>query len=91
MRIPELPDVQPAGSRAHGFVSEPGTPFGAAKDAGGRSSQSSNAALNEVLKAPRCKTSEPDAPASVGGTPQQMAEIVKADTQRWGDVIRAAM
>jgi hypothetical protein len=27
---------------------------------------------------------------AVGGTPQQMAEIVKADTQRWGDVIRAA-
>ena len=27
---------------------------------------------------------------SVGGTPQQMAEIVKADTRRWGEVIRAA-
>jgi hypothetical protein len=27
---------------------------------------------------------------SVGGTPQRMAEIVKADTRRWGEVIRAA-
>jgi hypothetical protein len=26
----------------------------------------------------------------VGGTPQRMAEIMKADTRRWGDVIRAA-
>jgi hypothetical protein len=26
----------------------------------------------------------------VGGTPQQMTEIIKADTQRWGDVIRTA-
>jgi tripartite-type tricarboxylate transporter receptor subunit TctC len=26
----------------------------------------------------------------VGGTPAQMADIVKADTRRWGDVIRAA-
>jgi tripartite-type tricarboxylate transporter receptor subunit TctC len=27
---------------------------------------------------------------AVGGTPQQMAEIVKSDTRRWGDLIRAA-
>ena len=25
-----------------------------------------------------------------GGTPAQMAETVKSDTKRWGDLIRAA-
>jgi hypothetical protein len=26
----------------------------------------------------------------MGGTPAQMADLVKADTRRWGDLIRAA-
>ena len=32
----------------------------------------------------------PAAPAAVGGTPENMAKIVKADTERWGAVIKEA-
>ena len=27
---------------------------------------------------------------AMGGSPERMADVVKADTRRWGDVIRAA-
>jgi tripartite-type tricarboxylate transporter receptor subunit TctC len=50
-----------------------------------------NAAINEVLKTPEMQNHLGLMHLqAVGGTPQQMAEIVKADTQRWGDVIRTA-
>jgi tripartite-type tricarboxylate transporter receptor subunit TctC len=50
-----------------------------------------NGAINEVLK-------DPDVVAKFnslsmlpgGGTPEQMGAFVKEETQRWGDVIRAA-
>jgi tripartite-type tricarboxylate transporter receptor subunit TctC len=50
-----------------------------------------NGAINEVLKSPDVQahfaalSMQP-----VGGTPGHMAEFVKAETRRWGEVIRAA-
>jgi tripartite-type tricarboxylate transporter receptor subunit TctC len=50
-----------------------------------------NAAINEVLGTPemqaRLKALHLQA---AGGTPAQTAEVVKSDTKRWGDLIRAA-
>jgi tripartite-type tricarboxylate transporter receptor subunit TctC len=92
MRVPELPDVptlQEVGLT--GFVSDTWNAISAPPKTPAPIVAKLNAAINEVLKAP-----EMQAHLSlmhlqaVGGTPQQMAEIVKADTQRWGDVIRAA-
>lgn len=50
-----------------------------------------NAAINEVLKSSEVKEhfARMHLTAMVGSS-QRMADIVKADTQRWGDVIRAA-
>jgi len=92
MRVPELPDVptlQEVGLT--GFVSDTWNAISAPPKTPAPIVAKLNAAINEVLKAP-----EMQAHLSlmhlqaVGGSPQQMAEIVKADTQRWGDVIRAA-
>ncbi|HLK81948.1 MAG TPA: tripartite tricarboxylate transporter substrate binding protein [Xanthobacteraceae bacterium] len=91
-RVPELPDVptlQEAG--LSGFVSDTWNAISAPPKTPGPIVTKLNAAINEVLKA-----SEMQSHLSlmhlqaVGGTPQRMAEIVKTDTQRWGDVIRAA-
>ena len=49
-----------------------------------------NAAINEVLKMPevRAHYSRMHLQAG-GGTPQDMAKVVKADTERWGAVIKS--
>jgi tripartite-type tricarboxylate transporter receptor subunit TctC len=92
MRVPEAPDVptlQEAGLT--GFVSDTWNAISAPPKTPAPIVAKLNAALNEVLKAPEMQghLSLMHLQA-VGGTPRQMAEIVKADTQRWGDVIRAA-
>jgi tripartite-type tricarboxylate transporter receptor subunit TctC len=92
MRVPELPDVptlQEAGLA--GFVSDTWNAISAPPKTPAPIVAKLNAAINEVLKAPEMQThlSLMHLQAA-GGTPQRMAEIVKADTQRWGDVIRAA-
>jgi tripartite-type tricarboxylate transporter receptor subunit TctC len=50
-----------------------------------------NAAVNEILTDPamqaRFKSLNLEAG---GGSPEDMAKLVKSETQRWGDVIRAA-
>jgi tripartite-type tricarboxylate transporter receptor subunit TctC len=92
MRVAELPDIptmQEAGLA--GFVSDTWNAISAPPKTPPPIVAKLNAAINEVLKAP-----ETQAHLSlmhlkgVGGTPQRMLEIVKADTQRWGAVIRAA-
>ncbi len=92
MRIPELPDVptlQEAGLT--GFVSDTWNAISAPPKTPAPIVAKLNAAINEVLKAPEMQSHLSLMHLQgVGGTPQQMAEIVKADTQRWGDVIRAA-
>jgi tripartite-type tricarboxylate transporter receptor subunit TctC len=50
-----------------------------------------NGAINEVLKMPEVKAQfDRMHLLGVGGTPQDMAKVVKDDTERWGAVIRAA-
>ena len=50
-----------------------------------------NAAVNEALQDPEVKAQyERMHLTAVGGTPENMAKIVKADTERWGAVIKSA-
>lgn len=91
-RVPELPDVptlQEAG--LSGFVSDTWNAISAPPKTPAPIVAKLNAAINEVLKTPEMQNHLSLMHLqAVGGTPQQMAEIIKADTQRWGDVIRAA-
>jgi tripartite-type tricarboxylate transporter receptor subunit TctC len=91
-RVPELPDIptmQEAGLA--GFISDTWNAISAPPKTPTPIVAKLNAAINEVLKAPDMQSQlslmhlQP-----VGGTPQRMAEIMKADTRRWGDVIRTA-
>ena len=91
-RVPELPDIptlQEAG--LNGFVSDTWNAISAPPKTPAAIVAKLNAAINEVLKAPEMQSRLSLMHLqAVGGTPQRMAEIVKADTQRWGDVIRTA-
>jgi tripartite-type tricarboxylate transporter receptor subunit TctC len=50
-----------------------------------------NAAINEVLKLPEVQAHFATlSMRPIGGTPAAMAEFVKAETRRWGEVVRAA-
>jgi len=92
MRVRELPDiptVQEAGLA--GFASDTWNAISAPPKTPAPIVAKLNAAINDVLRAPEMQTHLSVMHLqAVGGTPQKMAEIVKADTQRWGDVIRAA-
>lgn len=92
MRVPELPDIptlQEAGLA--GFVSDTWNAISAPPRTPAPIVAKLNAAINDVLTAPdmqaHLKLMHLQA---VGGSPQRMAEIIKADTQRWGQVIRSA-
>jgi tripartite-type tricarboxylate transporter receptor subunit TctC len=91
-RVPELPDIptlQEAGLA--GFVSDTWNAISAPPKTPAPIVAKLNAAINEVLAAPEMQAQmklmhlKP-----MGGTPAQMADLVKADTRRWGDLIRAA-
>jgi len=91
-RVPELPDIptlQEAGLA--GFVSDTWNAISAPPKTPAPIVAKLNAAINEVLAAPETQAQmklmhlKP-----MGGTPAQMADLVKADTRRWGDLIRAA-
>ncbi len=50
-----------------------------------------NTAINEVLKMPEVQAHFAMlSMRPVGGTPAEMADFVKAETRRWGEVVRAA-
>jgi len=91
-RVPELPDVptlQEAGLA--GFVSDTWNAISAPPKTPAAIVAKLNAAINAVLADPETQAHMRTMHLqSVGGTPAQMAETVKADTRRWGDVIRAA-
>jgi tripartite-type tricarboxylate transporter receptor subunit TctC len=91
-RVPELPDVptlQEAGLA--GFASDTWNAISAPPRTPAAIVAKLNAAINEVLQAPDTQSHlsllhlQP-----AGGSPQRMAEIIKADVERWGAVIRAA-
>jgi tripartite-type tricarboxylate transporter receptor subunit TctC len=92
MRVPELPDVptlQEAGLAA--FASDTWNAISAPPKTPAPIVAKLNAAINDVLNAPDVQSHLRQMHLrAVGGSPQRMAEIVKADMERWTAVIRAA-
>src|SRR5260221_10654119 len=90
-RVPELPDIptmQEAGLA--GFVSDTWNAISAPPRTPAAIVAKLNTAINEVLGAPEMQARLKELHLQpAGGTPAQMAEIVKSDTKRWGDLIRA--
>jgi tripartite-type tricarboxylate transporter receptor subunit TctC len=91
-RIPALPDIPTMGEAGlKDFISDTWNAISAPPKTPAPIIAKLNAAINEVLKMPdvqehfRKLDLQP-----VGGTPQHMAEVVKSDTVRWGEVIREA-
>lgn len=91
-RVPELPDVptmQEAGLT--GFVSDTWNAISAPPKTPAPIVAKLNAAINEVLNAPEVGSHLRLLHLqTVGGSPEQMAGIIKADVERWGAVIRNA-
>ena len=92
MRVPEFPDIptlQEAGLA--GFVSDTWNAISAPPKTPAWIVTKLNGAINDVLEAPDTKAHlNLMHLQAVGGTPQQMTEIIKAETRRWGEVIRSA-
>jgi tripartite-type tricarboxylate transporter receptor subunit TctC len=92
LRVPELPDVptMQEGGLA-GFVSDTWNALSAPPKTPAPIIARLNAAINEVLNAPEVQSHLRLLHLqTVGGSPQRMADIIKADVERWGGVIRAA-
>jgi tripartite-type tricarboxylate transporter receptor subunit TctC len=91
-RVPELPDVptmQEAG--LVGFVSDTWNAISAPPKTPSPVIARLNTAINDVLNTPDVQSHLRLLHLqTVGGPPEQMARIVKADVERWGAVIRAA-
>jgi tripartite-type tricarboxylate transporter receptor subunit TctC len=91
-RIAELPDVptmQEAGLT--NFVSDTWNAISAPPKTPAPIVARLNAAVNEVLGTPEVQSHlRVLYLQAVGGSPQQMADMVKADAERWSAVIRAA-
>jgi tripartite-type tricarboxylate transporter receptor subunit TctC len=91
-RIPELPDVptmQEAG--VPHFISDTWNAISAPPKTPAAIVAKLNAAVNQALKDPDVKAQYARLHLqAVGGTPEDMAKIVKADTERWGAVIKSA-
>jgi tripartite-type tricarboxylate transporter receptor subunit TctC len=91
-RLPELPGVptlQEAGLA--GFTSDTWNAISAPPRTPATIVAKLNAAINDVLRAPDVQSHLGLLHVqAAGGSPQQMAEIIKADIARWGAVIRAA-
>jgi tripartite-type tricarboxylate transporter receptor subunit TctC len=92
MRVPELPDVptmQEAGLT--GFVSDTWNAISAPPKTPAQIVARLNAAINDVLNTPDVQSHlRLMHLQAAGGPPQRMADIIKADIERWGAVIRAA-
>jgi tripartite-type tricarboxylate transporter receptor subunit TctC len=90
-RVADFPDVPAITEVLPGFLSEtwlgivapPGTPAPVINKL--------SDAIAKVIREPEFKKRMADVYAEpVGNTPAQMAQIIKADTERWSQVIRAA-
>jgi tripartite-type tricarboxylate transporter receptor subunit TctC len=91
-RIPELPDVptmQEAG--VPNFISDTWNAISAPPKTPAAIVAKLNAAVNQALADPEVKAQYARLHLqAVGGTPENMGKIVKADTERWGAVIKSA-
>ena len=92
MRVPELPDVptmQEAGLT--GFASDTWNAISAPPKTPAQIVAKLNAAINDVLNTPDVQSHlRLMHLQAAGGPPQHMADVIKADVERWGAVIRAA-
>jgi tripartite-type tricarboxylate transporter receptor subunit TctC len=91
-RLAELPDIPTLiESGLPGFISDTWNAISAPPKTPPAVVAKLNAAINEVLKMPEVQAQfERMHLQAVGGTPDSMAKIVKADTERWGALIRSA-
>jgi len=91
-RIDELPDVptmQEAG--VPNFISDTWNAISAPPKTPAEIVAKLNAAINQALQDPEVKAHyDRMHMTAVGGTPANMAKIVKDDTERWGTVIKSA-
>jgi len=91
-RLAELPDVPTMiEAGVPGFISDTWNALSAPPKTPPHVIAKLNLALNNALKTPEVKAHYDRLHLTImGGTPERMAEVVKADTKRWGDVIRSA-
>ncbi len=87
--LPDMPTLQESG--VANFVSDTWNAISAPPKTPAAVIARLNAAVNQVLQLPEVKARFAGMHlTAVGGTPQEMADLVKADTKRWGEVIRIA-
>ena len=91
-RIAELPDVPTmAEAGVPNFISDTWNAISAPPKTPAAIIAKLNAAVNQALKDPEVKAHYARMHlTAVGGTPEDMAKIVKDDTERWGAVIKSA-
>lgn len=91
-RIAELPDIPTMNeSGLPGFISDTWNAISAPPKTPPAIVAKLNAAINDVLKMPEVKAHYDRLHLQAGGgSPADMAKIVKSDTERWGAVIKAA-
>ena len=91
-RIDELPDVPTMQEEGvPNFISDTWNAISAPPKTPAAIVAKLNAAVNQALQDPEVKAHYARMHlTAVGGTPENMAKIVKADTERWGAVIKSA-
>jgi tripartite-type tricarboxylate transporter receptor subunit TctC len=91
-RVAQLPDIPTMiESGVPGFESDTWNAISAPPKTPAAIVAKLNAAVNQALKDPDVKAQYARLHLqAVGGTPEDMAKIVKADTERWGAVIKSA-
>ena len=91
-RIPQLPDIPTMGEAGlKDFISDTWNALSAPPKTPAPIVAKLNAAVNDVLKTPEMQEQYRKLALQVGGgSPQDLAKIIKDDTARWGEVIKEA-
>ena len=91
-RIPALPDIPTMGELGlKDFISDTWNAISAPPKTPAAIITKLNTAVNHMMQTPELQEQYKKMGLQVGGgTPQDMAKIVKADTARWGEVIKEA-
>ncbi len=91
-RIPQLPDVPTMGEAGlKDFISDTWNAISAPPKTPAPIVAKLNAAVNDVLKQPEMQEQYRKLALQIGGgSPQDLAKIIKDDTARWGEVIKEA-
>jgi tripartite-type tricarboxylate transporter receptor subunit TctC len=87
--LPDIPTMEEVGLK--GFISDTWNAISAPPKTPTAIALKLNKAVNQVLAMPELQAQFKRLHLQgVGGTPEHMAEVVKNDTKRWGEVIREA-